>query len=312
MKKTIKFFLVAIAATAMLFSACKKEDEDKNVEPDPTPVVINDDDLEKFDISNSQFGVTQTTTSSISVEWKQDEVKFDSVKIELKRLVAEVNEYGLGIGDTTFETIANALITNDTKYTFEGLETSQKFDILFRFYSNKKICKRSYKAISEDSDKMLVDGCFGIFEVTEIGGLKILVKNDFRCFYTIKNAYGEPLFAENDFSIIYTDVKDIAYGYHLITNKQFEELERIAGVSDEELANVKLDEPYRGNFREIFKFGDMLLHGQFLYLNDDGSIYARYYDWDGTVIRFKDIDNYPGSIDYPSEGRPLYVKEITK
>ncbi|MBQ3656445.1 MAG: hypothetical protein II956_06300, partial [Bacteroidales bacterium] len=73
--KRFKFFLVAVAATAMMFSACKK-DEDKNEEPEvnPTPVVINDDDLEKFDISNSQFGVTKTTTSSISVEWKEDEV----------------------------------------------------------------------------------------------------------------------------------------------------------------------------------------------------------------------------------------------
>jgi len=66
--KAIKFFLVALMTTAMMFSACNKDD-DENEEPEvtPTPVVEEpseeevDAKLEKFDISNSQFGVTKTT-----------------------------------------------------------------------------------------------------------------------------------------------------------------------------------------------------------------------------------------------------------
>ena len=314
--KRFKFFLVAVAATAMMFSACKK-DEDKNEEPEvnPTPVVINDDDLEKFDISNSQFGVTKTTTSSISVEWKEDEVKFDSVKIELKKLVTEVNEYGFGIGDTTFETIANAIITNDTKYTFEGLEASQAFDILFTFYSNKKICNRSYKALSEDSDKKLCDGNFKRLDVIELAGLKIAeYSNGGYYFYASKNAYGDPLVAENKLTIIYSGIKEVAYGYHLITNKEFEILEKYFGVTDEELANVKIDEFYSNKTVAsdfVYDSGLRTTRFSLLYLNDDGLIYARYFDVYTGIIRFR--DNYPTfSNDFAQigeEGYMLFVKD---
>ena len=67
MKNKFKFFLVALTATAMMFSACKKDDEKNEPEVTPTPVVEEpseeevDAKLEKFDISNSQFGVTKTT-----------------------------------------------------------------------------------------------------------------------------------------------------------------------------------------------------------------------------------------------------------
>lgn len=267
MKKTIKFFLVAIAATAMMFSACKKEDETNEPEI-PTPIVINDDDLEKFDISNSQFGVTKTTTSSISVEWKQDEVKFDSVKIELKKLVVVEK-------DSSFESVAKTTVKDDTKYTFENLESSQKFDIQFSFYSNKKICKRSYKAMAEDSDKMLCDGSFEKLEVYEVAGLKIAMYN--HSFSQSKhnvefNCYGVNMLSKTAENLIYTEVENVAYNYHLITNKEFEKLEIAAGVTEEELSNVVFGESY-GLYADLYYLSTNIVY---TYLNDDGSYCGRY------------------------------------
>ena len=67
MKNMFKFLMVALMTTAMMFSACNKDDDKNEPEVTPTPVVEEpteeevDAKLEKFDISNSQFGVTKTT-----------------------------------------------------------------------------------------------------------------------------------------------------------------------------------------------------------------------------------------------------------
>ena len=277
-----------MVATAMLFSSCKK-DEENNVDPDPTPVVINDDDLEKFDISNSQFGVIKTTTSSISVEWKQDEVKFDSVKIELKKLVVNGE-------DTTFESVAKTTINNDTKYTFEGLETSQKFDIQFSFYNNKKICKRSYKAISEDSDKMLIDGSFNILEVGEVVGMKILLLKalDDYNFSNELNCYGGNMVKFKEGKELFSEITNAAYGYHVITNSEFEKIELAAGATEEDLLNAKFEEFYSpiafnniedGELFENLKVGMLEFYP---YLDNDYTVCCRYFCSEG-ICRYKDV-----------------------
>ena len=279
-----------MVATAMMFSACKKDD-DKNEEPEvtPTPVVINDDDLDKFDISNSQFCVTETTTSSISVEWKEDEVKFDSVKIELKRLVVSVN-------DSSFVSVTKTTVNNDTKYTFDGLETSQKFDIQFSFYSNKKICKRSYKAISEDSDKMLIDGSFNILEVGEVVGMKILLLKalDDYNFSNELNCYGGNMVKFKEGKELFSEITNAAYGYHVITNSEFEKIELAAGATEEDLLNAKFEEFYSpiafnniedGELFENLKVGMLEFYP---YLDNDYTVCCRYFCSEG-ICRYKDV-----------------------
>ncbi|MBR4265955.1 MAG: hypothetical protein IKQ46_07865 [Bacteroidales bacterium] len=161
------------------------------------------------------------------------------------------------------------------------METSQKFEIQFSFYSNKKICKRSYKAISDDSNEKLIDGSFKIFKVKEIAGLKIAYfstafsqrNNDIEL-----NCYGVNMLSKTAENLIYTDVANVAYGYHLITNKEFEKLELAAGVTEEELSNVVFGERY--GWEADFHY--LSTNIVYTYLNDDGSYCGRYL-WSGVT-----------------------------
>jgi hypothetical protein len=299
--KAIKFFLVALMTTAMMFSACNKDD-DENEEPEvtPTPVVEEpseeevDAKLEKFDISNSQFGVANATETTISVEWKEDEVKFDSVKIELKKLVVNGE-------DTTFESVAKTTVKNDTKYEFTDLETHQDFMVKFNFYQNNKICMREYYAFAEAS--WFYGLYFGYSLIKkEVGGLTVLIFShhieiNLNEVYT---AYGEKIIELSEDGSSIKTINNPVYGFHLITNNEFEQIEKAAGISEEELSSVNFDERYGIEQSDMFRTHDFVLNINecAIYLNDDNTYCTRYFSpINGGIMRLnKTIDDGSGLI----------------
>ena len=299
--KAIKFFLVAMMAAAMMFSACNKDD-DENEEPEvtPTPVVEEpseeevDAKLEKFDISNSQFGVANATETTISVEWKEDEVKFDSVKIELKKLVVNGE-------DTTFESVAKTTVKNDTKYEFTDLETHQDFMVKFNFYQNNKICMREYYAFAEAS--WFYGLYFGYSLIKkEVGGLTVLIFShhieiNLNEVYT---AYGEKIIELSEDGSSIKTINNPVYGFHLITNNEFEQIEKAAGISEEELSSVNFDERYGIEQSYMFQTTDFILniYEYAIYLNDDNTYCTRYFSpINGGIMRLnKTIDDGSGLI----------------
>ncbi len=288
-----KFLMVALMTTAMMFSACNKDDDKNEPEVTPTPVVEEpteeevDAKLEKFDISNSQFGVANATETSISVEWKENEVKFDSVKLELKRLIVSGN-------DTTYESVAKTTVKNDTKYEFTDLETHQDYIVKFNFYQNNKICMREYYTAAENSTFNCLN--FGYMYINkDRGGVSVLFKNGSSKtkITEVYTAYGEKIVELSEDGSTIKAINNPFYGCHLITNKEFEIIEKAAGISEEELASVKFDE-YYGN-EQAYKFHydsdfQMNINFNIIYLNDDNSYCQRYFGFPPLgILRSKTI-----------------------
>ena len=80
MKKTIKFFLVAIAATAMLFSSCNKEDETNEPEI-PTPIV-DEPATSINDITITKPIITSPVNGGILDDFSYPTMKFDAAKAD--------------------------------------------------------------------------------------------------------------------------------------------------------------------------------------------------------------------------------------